>query len=584
MLRVIKKIGKLFGKKQKKELLLLTILMIMGSFLEVMGVGLMVPFMTAIMDESTFFSNKTVVAICSMCNIDNMQEFILLCVGLLIFIFIAKDLFLIFEEKLQLKFVYSNRFRTQCKVLEAYLKKPYEYYLSTNSGEVTRAVCDDVNYAYLILTTFLTMLTNLTMGVALLITVFVISPAITIVVLISTIIAVVTINVLVKPVLKREGDNRTKASANASMWLYQSVQGIKEIKVTQSQEFFQKSYSKNGMALIKADQKNNVWGTISKRIIEMTTVSAVLLVIAIMILQGTDLKNIVPALSAFAMAAVRLLPSATAVVNSANAIAYQEQALDRLLENLENMRNGEAKVRKLERKDTRYTFSDCIELRNIVYSYPEYNKKILNGANMRIPIGSSVGVVGESGAGKTTAIDILLGLLIPEMGDVLTDGLNIQDDYHEWLTHVGYIPQTIFLVDDTIKSNVTFGKDYGEKTDEYVVEALKKAQLYDYVSTLPEGINTKIGERGIKLSGGQRQRVGIARALLGDPDILVFDEATSALDNGTEEAIMESINKLHGQKTMIIIAHRLSTLKECDIIYEVFNGKIIEKNRKELGM
>lgn len=584
MLRVIKKIGKLFGKKQKKELLLLTILMIMGSFLEVMGVGLMVPFMTAIMDESTFFSNKTVVAICSMCNIDNMQEFILLCVGLLIFIFIAKDLFLIFEEKLQLKFVYSNRFRTQCKVLEAYLKKPYEYYLSTNSGEVTRAVCDDVNYAYLILTTFLTMLTNLTMGVALLITVFVISPAITIVVLISTIIAVVTINVLVKPVLKREGDNRTKASANASMWLYQSVQGIKEIKVTQSQEFFQKSYSKNGMALIKADQKNNVWGTISKRIIEMTTVSAVLLVIAIMILQGTDLKNIVPALSAFAMAAVRLLPSATAVVNSANAIAYQEQALDRLLENLENMRNGEAKVRKLERKDTRYTFSDCIELRNIVYSYPEYNKKILNGANMRIPIGSSVGVVGESGAGKTTAIDILLGLLIPEMGDVLTDGINIQDDYHEWLTHVGYIPQTIFLVDDTIKSNVTFGKDYGEKTDEYVVEALKKAQLYDYVSTLPEGINTKIGERGIKLSGGQRQRVGIARALLGDPDILVFDEATSALDNGTEEAIMESINKLHGQKTMIIIAHRLSTLKECDIIYEVFNGKIIEKNRKELGM
>lgn len=584
MLRVIKKIGRLFGKKQKRKLFVLTILMIIGSFLEVLGVGLMVPFMTALMDENTFFSNETVISICRICNIDNIQKFILLCVGLLIFIFIFKDLFLIFEEKLQLKFVYNNRFKTQCKVLEAYLKKPYEYYLSTNSGEVARAVCDDVNYAYLILTTFLTMLTNLTMGIALLITVFIISPIITVAVLLSIIIAVGAIVFFVKPVLEREGKNRMEASAKASMWLYQSVQGIKEIKVTQSNEFFQKSYSKHGLALIKADQKNTVWGTISKRIIEMTTVSAVLLIIVIMILQGNDLKNIIPALSAFAMAAVRLLPSATAIVNSANAIAYQEQALDKLLENLENMKKDNVVNDKSEYNNAKLTFKNNIELRNIVYSYPEYDKKILNGANMRIPIGSSVGIVGESGAGKTTAVDILLGLLLPEKGEVLTDGVNIQENYHEWLTHVGYISQTIFLVDDTIRTNVTFGKDFGKKTDEYVIDALKKAQLYEYVSSLPDGINTKIGERGIKLSGGQRQRVGIARALLGDPDILVFDEATSALDNGTEEAIMDSINKLHGQKTMIIIAHRLSTLKECDIIYEVSNGKIIETNRKELGV
>lgn len=584
MLRIIRKINKLFEKKQKIQLIVLVILMIVGAFLEVLGVGLMIPFVTALMNTEGLSTNKIVAWICDVFRLSNAQEFILFCVILLIVVFVIKDIYLIYEEKLQLKFVYNNRFKTQCRVLDAYLNKSYEFYLNTNTGEVVRAVCDDVNYAYLILTTFLSMLTNLVMAIALVSTTLIISPIITIAVMGSTVIAVIAIILFVKPVLKREGDNRAVASAKASMWLYQSVQGIKEIKVTKSKEYFKKSYSKQGLELIKADQKNMVWGTISKRIIEMSTVSSVLLVIALMILQGTDLQSLVPALSAFAMAAVRLLPAATAIVNSANVIAYQEKALDRLLDNLDGLdrKDDEKKEDKID--EVKFLFKESIELKNIVYSYPGYEKKVLNGVNMKIPIGKSIGIVGESGSGKTTVIDVLLGLLTPEEGEVLTDGISIKSHYSEWLTHVGYIPQMIFLIDDTIKTNVMFGKDFGDKTDDYVNEALKQAQLYEFIQTLPDGINTKIGERGVKLSGGQRQRIGIARALFGKPDILVFDEATSALDNETEEAIMDSINKLRGEKTMIIIAHRLTTLRECDIIYKVSGGKIIEIDRKDLGI
>jgi len=316
--------------------------------------------------------------------------------------------------------------------------------------------------------------------------------------------------------------------------------------------------------------------------IEMVSVCSMLAFIAYMIYIGKEIETLVTTLGAFAMAAMKLMPSANRIVAALNQIAFQEPSLDKLLQDLALFEEDEIKYSKYKKQNLTenrniLSFNDKIELRNITYSYQGSDKLILDNANMVIPIGKSVGIVGASGAGKTTAVDILLGVLLAQKGEILTDGINVMENYSEWLANIGYIPQNIFMLDDDIKSNIAFGVPEKLQDEEMVWKAIKEAQLEDFVKELKDGIHTQIGERGMRLSGGQRQRLGIARALYLNPKILVFDEATSALDNETEAAIMSSINSLHGKKTMIIIAHRLQTIKDCDIVYRVGDGRIIEE-------
>lgn len=316
--------------------------------------------------------------------------------------------------------------------------------------------------------------------------------------------------------------------------------------------------------------------SIPRLLIEMISVCSVLTMIVIMILQGKAIETLIPTLGAFALAAVKLLPSANRIVVALNDIAYKEPALNKLLENLELLEcNVPEEGSLLKPSEQKCKVEHQIELKGITYSYPNSDKIVLQNADMMIPVGKSVGIMGTSGAGKTTAVDILLGLLQPQKGQVLVDGVDIQKNYAGWLSHIGYIPQMIFLLDDTIRANVAFGIPEEEIDDQKVRRALEEAQLGEFVRDLPQGLNTQIGERGVRLSGGQRQRIGIARALYPDPNVLIFDEATSALDNETEAALMESINSLHGRKTMVIIAHRLQTIQGCDLVYRIEDGKIV---------
>ena len=258
-----------------------------------------------------------------------------------------------------------------------------------------------------------------------------------------------------------------------------------------------------------------------------------------------------------------------------NAVAYQEPALDKMIENLKAIDGWENGAGEQNHRVEKLTLNNKCELRNITFAYPNAEQSVLVHADLVIPVGKSVGIVGTSGSGKTTAVDILLGLLHQQEGQVLSDGKDIRDNYEKWLSMIGYIPQMIYMLDDTIRANVAFGISRKETNDEQVWKALDEAQLKEFVQSLPDGLDTEIGERGVRLSGGQRQRIGIARALYTDPQLLIFDEATSALDNETEAAIMESINALHGKKTMVIIAHRLTTIEGCDLVYRVENEKIM---------
>ena len=277
-----------------------------------------------------------------------------------------------------------------------------------------------------------------------------------------------------------------------------------------------------------------------------------------------------------AAAALVLLPCVNRINNQINSIAYFEPFFMGVSDNLQDEINGQnTDMSFATDEEEKLDVKDSIEMKDITYAYPNTERLIFDHADLKIPVGASVGIVGTSGAGKSTVVDILLGLLEPSTGYIYADGVDVKEtgNYRKWLKNIGYIPQMIFMLDDTIRKNVAFGVPEDKIDENRLWEVLKEAQLDEFIKTLPEGLETGIGERGIRLSGGQRQRIGIARALYNDPEVLILDEATSALDNDTEAAIMESINRLHGRKTLIIIAHRLQTIEKCDIVYRVEDGR-----------
>jgi ABC-type multidrug transport system fused ATPase/permease subunit len=295
-------------------------------------------------------------------------------------------------------------------------------------------------------------------------------------------------------------------------------------------------------------------------------------------MSGNDVTSLVSMIGTLGVAAVRIMPCVNRINTYITDITYFKPCLDYVYENMNINEISRRNNQTLKPVDVTKTMElrDKIELKNIVYAYPNTDKLIFDHANMVVPYGKSVGIMGPSGAGKSTIVDILLGLLTVREGTIECDGVNIFDNYPAWLSQIGYIPQSIYLVDEPIRNNIAFGIADDEIDDKRIWDVLEEAQLGDFIKTLPEGLDTAIGDRGVRLSGGQRQRIGIARALYHNPEILVFDEATSALDNETEAAVMEAINSFHGRKTMVIIAHRLNTIEKCDIIYKVDEGQIVE--------
>ena len=302
--------------------------------------------------------------------------------------------------------------------------------------------------------------------------------------------------------------------------------------------------------------------------------------IAFYINAGGNVTNMMATLATFGVAAIRVLPSVNRINTYITEIAYATPSLDFVYDNLQEGMKTNAKLaeRKANSQKEKLKLEDRIELKNISFHYPDTEKNIFTHANMVVPKGKSVGIMGTSGAGKSTIVDILLGLLHAQEGQITCDGVDIFKNYESWLAQIGYIPQSIYLIDESIRDNIAFGIDADKINEKRIWEVLEESQLKEFVESLPEGLNTTIGDRGIRLSGGQRQRIGIARALYHDPEILVFDEATSALDNETEAAVMEAVNSFHGKKTMVIIAHRLNTIEKCDIIYKVENEKIVESS------
>lgn len=587
MYRVIQKLRQLLNRKQKVRILIIAVMMFIGGLLETFSAGLMIPLITAAMDENLYKNNKYARMFCEFFDINSNRTFMIAVLLGLIFLFIFKNVFLLFQIYLQNRFISNNKFAIQCEMLKIYMDRPYEDFLGLGLAQINRAVSSNVDGVFAALTTVLAFCTDLVTSIILVISIIIINPVIAASVTVVLLVLLFIISKILKPIMRKQGIVFMENSTQSSKWFNQSVQGIKEVKVSNKESFFQEQYNKYGKETVTANRNNAVLSSIPRLLIESFCMAGMLGVLAVMMYKGKELTELLPQLSAFAVAAVKLLPSANRISGYITGISYQEPQIDEMIRNRQEIfewkerekskREERRKNQGEDKEEVELTFKKQIELSDISYFYPNTKVNILENANMVIPIGSSVGVVGKTGAGKTTAIDILIGLLEPSYGAVLADGTDIRENYGQWLKNIGYIPQTIYMIDDTIRANIAFGYAPEDIDDNEIMRALSEAQLKDFVDGLPDGLDTTIGERGVRVSGGQRQRLGIARALYTAPDILIFDEATAALDNETEAAVMESINKLQGKKTMVIIAHRLTTIEKCDMVYRVVDKKIVRE-------
>uniref|UniRef100_UPI004056D0DF ABC transporter ATP-binding protein n=1 Tax=Acetatifactor sp. TaxID=1872090 RepID=UPI004056D0DF len=581
MKQILKKLGVLLDKKQKKQMMGLIVLMIVGAFLQTAGVGLLVEVVNVVIDPEAVM-NSSIAQMCyNLIGSDTYESFAITVMVLLIIVFVVKNVFLYVQQKLTFAFVYTNQFRTSERMMRNYLRRGYEFYLNADTAVVQRSITSDVNNMYALILALLQLMSDCVVSVFIVTFCFLSNGTMTIIMAVVMVALMLLVKKVLKPIMYQAGKDNQDYYSGLFKWISQTVQGIKEVKISGKEQYFVSEYKKCGKGYVDAVQKYSLYNNIPKLLIETVCVATMMGYMIFQIASGANTENMMTVLSTLAAAAFVLLPCVNRINNQINSIAYFEPFFMGVSDNLQDEINGDkVDMSFATDEDEKLPVEKAIEMKDITYSYPNSDKLIFDHSDLVIPVGASVGIVGTSGAGKSTVVDILLGLLEPKTGSIYADHQNVKEHYRKWIKNIGYIPQMIFMLDDTIRKNVAFGVPEDKIDEDRLWEVLKEAQLDEFIKTLPEGLDTGIGERGIRLSGGQRQRIGIARALYNNPEVLILDEATSALDNDTEAAIMESINRLHGKKTLIIIAHRLQTIEKCDIVYRVEDGKAkIERGR-----
>lgn len=575
---IFKKLNYILDKKQKINIVVLAVMIFIGGILETLSISAMLPVVWVIIDAESVQQNKYCQWIMELLHIQNMQGFIIMLLVALMIMYILKNAYLLLLTSEQNRFISVNRNRLISQVLREFLNRPYEFYLDADIPTVFRLTDSDIPNVFGILMAIISLASEVVVFV-LICGVLIVTDwkLVLVLIFISGIVTLVLFKVL-KPKLNSLGMTNQAIQSRIAKWRIQAIYGIKDVKVLHRESFFADNYESNGKIGAKLNQKYAIINALPRILIETIFMVSILGYLVVCVALGDDMTQMLPTLTAFGLAAVRLLPCVNRINTYLTDISYFRPCLDYVYENMNLNEISKKTNQTLLPVDETKTMQlrNRIELKDIVYAYPNTDTLIFDHADMEIPYGKSIGIMGPSGAGKSTIVDILLGLLKVHEGQILCDGDNVFENYPAWLAQIGYIPQSIYLVDEPIRNNIAFGIADDEIDDNRIWQVLEEAQLKEFIQTLPEGLDTTIGDRGVRLSGGQRQRLGIARALYHNPEILVFDEATSALDNETEAAVMEAINSFHGKKTMVIIAHRLNTIEKCDIIYKVEGGKITQ--------
>lgn len=583
---IIKQLYYILDSKQRKWSMLVLTCIILGAVLELLGASAIIPFIYALMEPQAIKNNEYARVLFDAFHIESTEQVVLaVSIGIIV-IYIVKNGFLLLSAYVQAWYKSYVQKSLSTLVLQSFLKRPYLDAANLNCAEVRRWIYSDTDGVYNTITSMCRLcsafLTISALGVFIIIT----DPimAVSMIGVGGFCSLLLTLNIKAK--MREAGYQQREADTYRDKYVNQSVYGVKEVHVMGKQNFFIQRYWDASEMKRKADCLHSFIEACPERIIEVIFIVALVIIICFRAWSGWDIKEFIPQLGAFAVAAFKVLPLFAQISSNISALVFYRLAVEETYDNVKFYRNRQKEIVEInsENNDSiiKNGMKQELKIENVEWSYGNDLPTVIKNANISIQKGESIGLIGPSGAGKSTLSDIILGLLQPPAGSVTVDGIDIFSIREQWSHIVGYVPQSIYLIDDTIKANIAFGQDEQDIDEQKVWETLNMAKLDNFVKTLEHGIETVIGERGIRLSGGQRQRIAIARALYFAPDIIVFDEATSALDNETENAVMESISDLQGKKTLIIVAHRLSTIQNCDKIYEVNEGDVIRKNHEEI--
>lgn len=587
---MFKKITYVLTGRQKRNLIILCLIIMVGSLVELLGVSLIMPLTTVATDETIIHTNAQYVLFGRILGLQNVREYVIALALLLILVYILKNMYLCFMYWCQYRYQYRNEEKLALEVMEYYISRDYLFHTSKNVADIQRNISTDVAAFWTVVFASTSIFNEGLVCVTLFIYLLVTDVVSTVCIVILVSFFLVVFYFIFKKYSFWLGAKLRLIAAERTKWLLQIFGGIKEIKVTEKASFFTKQYKNTYDAFVKNQTHQSFISIIPKPVMETVCIGGLLGVVAIRVYGGVDIKSFIPTLSVFVLSAFRMLPSFNRLIAYLNQILSNKASVDNIYSDIVTLRSEREKKCSTDKTNNKQVgeielhvdIHSDIQVENVTFRYPTGTDVILDNLNLTIPYRKSVALVGSSGAGKTTLADVILGILIPQEGRIMVEGINVLEHLEGWHKKIGYIPQTIYLTDDTIRHNIAFGMDESNIDDERVYDVLEKAQLLDFVSQMEDGINSIVGDRGVRLSGGQRQRIGIARALYTKPQLLILDEATSALDNETETAVMGAIDSLQGSCTMIIIAHRLSTIRNCDYIYEIGNGKATLKEKKEI--
>lgn len=574
---IFHKLNIIYSGKQKLKFFILFVLLVTSSFLELMGIALVLPFIGVVISPEKLTSGGKLSYMYNFFNMGSPTKFLIFLAFVLIAVYILKNVYMMFVYYCQYRILYNAQKDISFQLMKFYLTQPYSYHLNLNSSVTIRIITGDTVNCSNFVTNLAFLLSETITFLFIVVFLFFVNKIITLILTVLFLIIFFGIYKNLKPKLKSYAEKNQKHSAGMIKWVQQAMGAIKDIKILQKEQFFVDNYYESATNLVYAQRNFNLLQQFPRLFIESIVVSVILAVIVFLLFLDMQATTIITQMAVFAMAAIRLMPSLNRMQISLNSMMFFMPAINAVYENLKNTR-GKDYNEYDEEKAIDLINDICVN--NISFKYPKTDNYIFKNVSFKIKNGTSTGFVGPTGAGKTTIVDVILGLLNPTDGTITVGDVDIHKNKKNWFKNIGYVPQMIYLTNDTIRNNIVFYDDKNED-EELLNKVIEQAQLKEFIDSLPKGLDTMVGERGIRLSGGQRQRIGIARALYSKPSLLVLDEATSALDNSTEKYVMDAIENLYGKITMVIIAHRLTTIEKCDAVYELKKG-VLRKVEKEI--
>jgi ABC-type multidrug transport system fused ATPase/permease subunit len=554
-------------KSERRNLLFVFFLIVLGALLETLSVAMLFPLLSVLSSDSRIITFPFFEITFDM----EFKEIIRILVVLLLATYIVKNTFLAFSTWTQRGFLTKITARLSSQILETYVLQPYQYHLANNSSILIRNTQDVSRIVASGIEPFLTIMAEGLIAIVLLLFMLSVEPLGTLCTLALMLLSAFLIQLLFNRRLKIWGSSRQAQKARILKIIQQALGSVKDVRILGREKWFIEAHREMQFADADLVRRINLAQALPRLFLEVTAISGLSVLIFVMFLAGSEVGEIAPTVGIFAATAFRVLPSINKIVNAKQLLKVDRTTFETIHDDLGLMISDRihSAVQPLE-----FT---SVTVKDLAFHYAGNANNVLRNVNVAVNRGEAVGFVGQSGSGKSTLIDIMLGLLKPQSGSISINGQLIDDVKQSWQKTIGYIPQTIFLMDDSLRRNIAIGIADKEIDELAITEALKSAQLEEFVASLPDGLDTVVGERGVRLSGGQRQRIGIARALYHRPSVLVLDEATSSLDTETEHGVMQAVQALQGDKTVIIVAHRLSTVEYCDRLYRLDAGRIVDE-------